>query len=211
MNSDQSPPAVVTVNDSGPAALPIAAGPQSADFDLASLRLSQDFSSNLNVKKAVVTVPVRKPHRQWFVRVHPGEEWRLQTGVIELADERETYLLDRSLWSDLTEHIIPKVLVTCMSRQGVLFLWPIRLPGMDGRLDEWNRSAMEAAELATKRWVSVRANMGLGAYEIFEAAGTFEEPQWPDLSFQKVIEVAFRDRFIKTADHPVLRKLRGEV
>ena len=183
------------------------AGPS---LDLSALRLSQDFSANLGVKKAVLTVPVRKPNRQWFIRVRAGEEWRLQTGVIELADERETYLVDRSLWSELAGEIIPKVLFTGMSRQGVLFLWPVRLPGMDGRIDEWNRAALDAAQLATERWVSVRANMALGAYEVFEATGELPEPEWPELPFSKLVEIAFKDRFIRSADHPVLRRLRGE-
>ena len=34
---------------------------------------------------------------------------------------------------------------------------------------DWWRSAREAAELAMKSWVRVRANMNLGAYDIFEA------------------------------------------
>jgi hypothetical protein len=180
-------------------------------FDLAQLRLSQDFAASIGVKKAILTVPVKKPHRQWFVRVRPEEQWRLQTGVIELNEEREVYLVDRSLWEDLSEHITPKILVTAINRQNVLFLWPIRFPGGDGRIDAWNRSALEAAELAMKSWVSVRANMALGAYEVFEATGNFGEPNWPDLTFEKIVEVAFKDRFIRTTDHPVLRKLRGEV
>ena len=64
-------------------------------LNLTSLRLSQDFAANLNIKKAIITVPVKKPHRQWFIRVHSNEEFRFQTGVIELKDERETYLAEQ--------------------------------------------------------------------------------------------------------------------
>ncbi len=190
---------------------PKAAEPDVSGFDLEQLRLSQDFAVNLGVKKAVLTVPVRKPNRQWFLRVRPGEAWRLQTGVIELSEERETYLVDRPLWSQLAAEIIPKVLLTAVNRQGVVFLWPIRLPGGEGKIDEWNRSALEAAQMATTRWVSVRANMALGAYEVFEASGDFDEPAWPDLAFGKLVEIAFKDRFIRSLDHPVLRRIRGEV
>ena len=41
-------------------------------FDPAHLRLSQDFTSQIGGKKALMSVPVRKPDRQWFVRVHPA-------------------------------------------------------------------------------------------------------------------------------------------
>src|SRR5262245_56173499 len=37
-------------------------------FDPGSLRLSQSFAACLGVKKALVTVPVRKPDKAWFVR-----------------------------------------------------------------------------------------------------------------------------------------------
>src|SRR5690242_11229180 len=62
-------------------------------FDPASLRLSQSLSTVIGVKKALLSVPVRKPDRSWFVRVHPSEHYRLQTAVIELKEDRETYLV----------------------------------------------------------------------------------------------------------------------
>ena len=46
-------------------------------LDIEGLRLSQDFTSMAGVKKLITTVPVRKPDRQSFVRVHPDEGWRL--------------------------------------------------------------------------------------------------------------------------------------
>jgi hypothetical protein len=52
--------------------------------------------------------------------------------------------------------------------------------------------------------------MSLGAYEIFEAMGKLPEPEWPDLTFEQILEIAFRDRFISDLNHPVLRRLRGE-
>jgi hypothetical protein len=181
-------------------------------FDPNRLRLSQDFQSMVDVRKALVTVPVRKPDRQWFVRTRPEEDWRLETAVLEVKEERATFLVDRSLWPELPGEITPKVLFTAINRAGVLFLWPVRLPNPDGRNDEWSRSALEAAQLGMKRWVRVAANMSLGAYEVFEAAANLPEPVWPEeLGFKKVIEVAFRDRFIRSLDHPVIRRLRGEL
>src|SRR5262249_29523335 len=70
-------------------------------FDPASLRLSQDYAADLGVKKALLTVPVRKPDKSWFVRVHPAEDYRLTTAVIELKEERETYLVAQTLWPEL--------------------------------------------------------------------------------------------------------------
>ena len=181
-------------------------------FDVEALRLSQDFEKDLGVNKALLTVPVRKPDKTWFVRVHPDEEYRLQTAVLELKEERETYLIAPNLWSELSTEatFTPKVLFTAVNRQGVLFLWSIRLPGSDGRRDDWNASALEGATMGMKGWVRVTANMSLGAYEVCEATGHIPEPTWPDESFQALIKIAFKDRLINELDHPVLKRLRGE-
>ena len=179
-------------------------------FDPARLRLSQDFAA-VGVKKVITAIPVRKPDRQWFVRVHPEEGWRLPTGIIEIREDREVYLVDPAIAVELPAEVIPMMLFTSITRQGVPFLWPIRLPGEDGKQNEWHRSALEAADRAQKRWVRVAANMAAGAYDVYEAMGTLPEPEWPDLPFRDVLKIAFRDRFISTADHPVLRRLRGEV
>jgi hypothetical protein len=182
-------------------------------FDPAALRLSQDFAANLGVKKALLTVPVRKPDKAWWVRVHPSEDYRLQTVAVELKEERETYLVTSPLWPELAAEATfsPRVFFTAVNRQGVLFLWSIRLPGPDGKHDDWNRSAVEAAQMAQKTWVRVTANNSLGAYEVFEATAKLPEPNWPESPFKELLRVAFKDKFIDSLDHPILRKLRGEV
>jgi len=57
-------------------------------FDANRLRLSQDFAASVGVKKALLTVPVRKPAKEWFVQVHPDESYRIQTAVVELKEDR---------------------------------------------------------------------------------------------------------------------------
>jgi hypothetical protein len=182
-------------------------------FDPANLRLSQDFSAQLGVKKALLTVPVRKPDKAWFVRAHPDEGYRLQTAVLELKEERETYLVAPALWPELAGEATfsPRLLLTAVNRQNTLFLWPIRLPGPDGKIDDWSRSALEASQLAQEQWVRMTANMPLGAYDVFVATGQHPDPRWPEQPFADLLKVAFKDRFIDSLEHPVLRKLRGEV
>jgi hypothetical protein len=43
------------------------------------------------------------------------------------------------------------------------------------------------------------------------AKGDLGEPQWPDKTFRDLLELAFRDRRIDRADHPVIRELAGEL
>jgi hypothetical protein len=180
-------------------------------FDLAALRLSQDYGNAIGVKKALVTVPVRKPGRQDFVRVHPDPSFRLETAVIEVKDENETYLVAPHLWSGLPTELSPKILLTAINRQGVLFIWPVRLPGTDGKSNPWNDSALHAAKTAMKRWIRLASNRSLGAYEIYEAAGDLADPVWPDVSFQKIMDIAFKDHYIDSVDDPVIKRLLGQI
>jgi hypothetical protein len=181
-------------------------------FDPEALRLSAEFSASVGVKKALLTVPVRKPAREWFVRVHPDPDYRLQTAVLELKEAGETYLVSQTLWSALVGEstLSPRILYTAINRQNVVFLWPVRLPGPDGRLDAWSKSALEAAELAQAKWVRVQSDLTLGAYSVYYA-DNLSNPDWPDLSFRELLRIAFKDRVIQSLDHTVLRQLRGEV
>ena len=179
-------------------------------YDPASLRLDQSFTDGSAVKKLLITIPVRRPNRQDFTRVHPDEAYRLSpAGIIELKDDREVYLVTPAIAPDLVGEIAAVTIFTAINRQGVVHLWPIRLPGPDGKINAWHRSAEDAAEHAMQRWVRMTANLSLGAYEIAEAAGNIPQPEWPSLPFTELLRIAFRARLIDRADHPVILQLRG--
>jgi hypothetical protein len=188
---------------------PAAAAPLDP-FDPNSLRLDQTFVEGGGVKKLLTTVPIRKPSQQDFIRVHPDPAWQLTAAAIELKEDREWFLLRPEMANECVSEFVPIQLFTAINRQKVIFLWPIRLPGSDGKILEWHRSAAEAAEHAMKRWVRVKANMSLGAYEPFEAQSTIPDPEWPDVSFAELLRIGFRDRLVDALDHQVLKRLRGE-
>jgi hypothetical protein len=181
-------------------------------IDLDRLRLGQNFADVVGVKKELLIVPIRKPDRQSFIRVRAEPEWSLTTATLTVKEERgsETYIVDRSLWDALPGELVPTLLVVCSTRQNTLFVWPLRLPNSDGRSDAWSRSALSAAEMAKTQWVRVAANMMAGLYDVFSASADLSEPEWPDVSFQRVMELAFQDRFIRSVDHPVVRRLLGQ-
>ena len=178
-------------------------------FDLDNLRLNQSFTETAGVRKLLKTVPVHKPNPQDFVRVHPSPDYRMSAPVIELKDEREEYIVTKELVPELVGEFVSKTLYTAINRQGITFLWPVRLPDPEGREMEWWRSMREAADLATTQWVRVKANKHLGAYEMFVAESVMNEPVWPEASFQDLVKLAFRDRLITKLDHPVIKRLRG--
>lgn len=180
-------------------------------YDLGNLRLTQSFAETAGVRKLLTTVPVHKPNKQDYIRVHPNPAYRENFPVIELKDDREQYIVAAALVPELVGEFVSTTLFTAINRQGVTFLWPVRLPDPEGKQVEWWRSAREAAELAMSKWIRVKANMSLGAYEMYIAGSAMSDPVWPELEFQDLIKLAFRDRVITSLDHPVIKRLRGQV
>jgi hypothetical protein len=180
-------------------------------FDPAKLRLNLNVTEGLGVKKVLATVPVRKPNGQEFIRVHSYSDYRLTVGLIELKDEREVYLVHPDVAPLIPGEFFPATIYTAINRAGIVFLWPVRLPGTDGRRMRWHTSAAEAAEAAMKRWVRVKANMGLGAYEWWEASSKIPDPTWPGLTLQQLLEIAFKGgMLVDSIHHSVLAQLRGD-
>jgi hypothetical protein len=179
-------------------------------FNIESLRLSQDFSENLGVKKLLTTVPVRKPTRQEWVRVCPNPAYRLEpAALLELKEDREHYLVMPGLTGELLGEFSPAGLYLSVTRQNAYFLWPAKFPGIDGKDNEWNRSSREAVDRATQGWLRVASNMAISAYEMYEASGEIPEPAWPEIPFEDILQIAFRGHVIDTPDHSVILRLRG--
>jgi hypothetical protein len=178
-------------------------------FDPARLRVSQHFGQTTMVEKRLTSVPVTRPNKQQWVRVHPDSSYRENVALIELKDSGQTYLVEPSLVGEIPSQISYVTLFTAMTRDNTLFLWPVKLAA-DGRPNSWYDSAREAAAEAMTSWVRVAANMAIGAYEYWVAPGNLAEPKWPALSFAELLAIAFKgDRLIESVDHPIVGRLKG--
>jgi hypothetical protein len=211
-NAEADPPADPKVAGDSPDRVDTPA-PGPDPFDPASLRLSQDLSVGAGVQKAILKIPVRKPSKGAFCRAHLSDAYRIAAAVIDPDDgNREVYLVPQALQPALaTEPTLkPVLLVAAIDRQGVLFLWPAGLPKGERDCDAWS-SMRKAIDAATRRWVRVTWSDGLRAYEVSYPTADLGEPNWPDLTFSRMLGIAFKDRLITTLDHPILRRLRGEV
>jgi hypothetical protein len=182
-------------------------------FDPANLRLDPEYLKTGGVKKLLTTVPVRKPNKQDFIRVHPDPDYRLcGVAIIELREDRETYLVSpyyaRQLDPQTFNHCN---LYLTVNRQKVVFLWPVKLPEPGGRISGWHSSGLEGAEKAMAQWVRVTPNMSLGAYEFFVAENPLSEPEWPSLPLRDLLQIGFKGHIIEGPDHPVMQRLRGAI
>lgn len=179
-------------------------------FDPAQFAASSTVLGGIGVTKEMVTCPVRKPTKQEFVRVNPSAEYQLRAHILELKEERETYLVMPAVAAALPGETRTVNLRLTVSRQGAVFLWPVPEPSLDGRETGWGTSARAAAISAETKWVRIVANMPQGAYDLFAAPGALGTPVWPDKAMRDILAVAFGESFIiRDAGHPVLKRLLG--
>jgi hypothetical protein len=180
--------------------------------DLEALRLPQDYTRH-SAKTVITNVPVRKPSPDWWFRVNPDPTFEIQAAILELKDERgEAYLVMPHLVPALATEssVSPRIIRCAVTRQGTAFLWPLRLPSGD-RDEPWVSSALEVATAARENWVRMQWSNQQRAYTYQVATAVVADPVWPDLSFNAMLRRAFDNRTITDLEHPVLRRLRGEV
>lgn len=183
------------------------------------LRLPVDYAAATVGEEVKLAIPVRKPDKATWFRVCADSAYKLTALALESGDngtDREIFIVDPGLAPALAADpavgsmVAPRRFVLCQTRQGVNMLWPLKLPRDGDRPNPWTATALAAAELAESRWIRLVANMDAGVYDAIVAKGDLGEPRWPDLSMGEVLKLAFKNRYIGSIDHPVLRDLRGE-
>ena len=179
-------------------------------FNPETFRLDNLVDPTVQMVPVITVVPVRKPNRQEFIRVHPGDAFQQNVALLELKEDKESYLVAGNMLPVLTGEFRPVRLHLGISRLGnTPFVWPVALPSPDGKTNTWNQSAMVAADEAMKAWVRVRSNLMQGMYEVTRAEGYADEPTWPEKNFHELLSIAFRGKTIESPDHPVVRRLQG--
>jgi hypothetical protein len=200
------------------AALPVGSGPRENGmtdtapnpFNPAALRLNPRFGATLFVRPVLTRVPVRKPTKQEWFRVHPDAAYRMDMGLITIDEDGSTYAVTEALQPELSDLMVPMTIYTAVTRAGTVLLWPVRLPGEDGRNHDAWTSAHDAAEWSTKEWSRIQWSPPDSSYKLTVAKGITDDPLWPELTFYELLGIAFRGKIIDKPDHLVIRKLRGE-
>jgi hypothetical protein len=176
--------------------------------DLSIMRVDQSFLGGA-VKQILTDVTVRKPKPDEWVRVH--RENRINTWIGELSSKRgELYYICPNV-----QHLVPKhsrltSLYVTINSQGVLFLWPVKLDDPN-RSNDYLTSAHAGAEKAIEEWVQMVSNREAGRYDVFVPEGTIPEPEWPEWSFQEIIDAAFHKRTVADEDHAFIKHIRGRL
>jgi hypothetical protein len=181
-------------------------------FDPANLTLRQDFNETIGVKKALIRVPVRKPNKQDFIRVRPEPEYRIDTMVLEVKEDREYFLVAPALHAELMGEAVPMTLFTAIDRTGSPFLLPVKITtDATRRGNHWPDSLRACCELGMKSWVRIVADMAAGGYQAMVASANLPDPEWPEASLHALLKLAFGSNMIDRPDHDVVLRLTGRL
>ncbi len=204
------PPKIELVSPADPS-IEAEAAPKVPDpYDLDSLSIDDSYLSGPAAKKLILTIPIRKPGPQEFCRVHPDPAYRCKMVFYEDRDEKEIYAISpaNEHLFNLSEETFSGTLYLAINTKGVVFLWPVRGPDRDGRHNEFRKSADTIAQRMMTKWLRMKANMSLRGYDCWEAEIKRPDPVWPDLLFQEIFNIGFRDKVIDKPDHEAILKLR---
>lgn len=172
--------------------------------DLDRIMIGLDIDG-LGTKTPILnTIPVKKPNKQWFNRVHPT---MMIAAALFIPHDKpdQPYFVVPGLIDALREEVVLNVLFVAITNFNHLFLWPITHPSEN----RWHLSALEAVQVAKEKWIRVRANKIIGAYDIIEAQDQLADPKWPEISMNDILRLAFKDRIIVSLDHPEIKRLKG--
>ncbi len=187
-------------------------------FNFEALQVTETIS--IVVKRVVTSIPIKKPKPGVeFFRIRPGSEWKFDTYLLDLGgkgDGEGKFLLDPALYPEVIETKklrLVRIYAGITYGSGEIFLSEIPKPDADGKDHEYNRTRRLAYTAAETQWLKLQTNDSIGAYDMILSMSKLPDPEWPEEpeNMVKAIELAFKDKFIDDHNHPVLKKLRGEL
>ena len=182
------------------------------NLDRVKARASQQ--SVIGVTTEYTVIPIRNPKPDEFFRVTPDEGYSVNVNILQMKTDNEWYLVDEDILPDIQLESQLKVmqLYVCVTQNSTPFVCLIPLPDSDGRLNSWHESGHKSMGEAKSFWVRRQADKSNGGYLITKAINAqLPDPKWPSEPLEDLIEKAFDRYYIDKLDHPVLRRLRGEV
>jgi hypothetical protein len=178
--------------------------------DIASLWLDPKLGDAL-VDVHFQSIPVGKPKD--FFRVCLDPAWRRVCGIytkkVEGQIEEEQFLIAPNMIGRVDE-FQRCTLVTVIYRDGSLRLWPLKIPGEDGKDNDAWRTARSAAKEAMDKWVKLVWKKG-GYLTRAAQPGYAPEPDWSKVPpFDDLVKLAFGTHgIIRSEDHHIARDLIG--
>ncbi len=184
---------------------------QSSSLDINSYRISQSYGGTLGSKKLISHVAVGKPTKGRFFKSSTADESSIDVFVYEDKIDNVFYLVSPAVAEVLRSSARAVTLHLAIDRANNPFLIPVPLPDTNGQRNPWPQSLLAAVEHAREKWVRIDSDKSAGVYQIYEAQGVLEEPKWPDLSLDALVNIAFSGRVISDLDHPKVLAAMGVI
>lgn len=180
------------------------------DYDFEALRKTPHAA--LNVERAVLSVPLRKPKPDEFFRTHVDPSYMQDVPLlqVEINDRKEQYWVAPRYRPEVAHRLTTFRLVACLNRAMSPFVWAINM-GDASVNRRWRDTSLTIVEAGQTCWVAKVA--GQGAHELVRAKGDLGEPQWPeDMSFDDMLKLVFKadDRTIRDDDHYAIKYINGQ-
>ena len=183
----------------------------SGSLDLSKFRLKPNSSETLGSKKLLSVVPVTKPSKEKFFQTSVDDNRSMDVYLYEDKVESTFYLVSPEVVDMLGSLARAMTLHLAIDRGDNPFLIPIPLPDDRGQRNSWPASMLNAIEHARGKWVRVQSDKSMGIYQIHEAQGKLEGPNWPELSLEELVNIAFTGRVIDDLEHPKVQSALGKI
>ena len=181
------------------------------EIPLEEFTYREDFASASKLQGEITFVPVRRPDSQSWVYITSKSEMRANVPVLELKQQRETYLVRPEVAACLDGETSHRMLVPYADREGGFFLWAVRFTDARGNPDSWSMSALRICTEYTDQWIKIKSKMSTGCYEVIKAPIEIPPPEWPAGGLKFLVNRAFKNKIINSLDDPVIKRLKGLV
>lgn len=181
------------------------------EFSPESLRVLNTLDMGGLVRQELVLLPVRKPKKDEWFRVHP--DYQQQGGILELDTQKKMYWVSRGMQEQVGHDpcFNFRVCVLVVNRQGAPFIWPVKTNAEGcGTGQKHIQGPLEAMRLGKVRWIRMFWVHERSEYQI-ESSDLHDEPKFPEKPFPELLRLAFKDSVIDAADHPAILDLKGRV
>jgi hypothetical protein len=170
-------------------------------------------NEDLNIlvgRREQLTIPVGRPDKQIYFRVCPQPEYSTMVLLFEDRIDSGFYLVDKTVAHKFTTGLFPTYLFTVIDKTGTLRLWPVKVPGADGRTpNSWHTSELQAAHIAMQSWIKLESDRAAGGWAVHHPLGDLGGVSWPTRPFLEIVSTGFIGRKIEAEDHPIIRRLEG--
>ena len=197
--------------------LKVVAEDSKSTFDLGRFKSSRPPGS-AGVAALVTALPVHKiSEARDFVRIQSEEDmWTPELCFVNVPVKGQRTHTLHLIDEEIALTYIPNgdiqrfKLALATKPYDEFFLASVPTQNLD---NTWNRSNLEAIEIARTVWVRVTSlkNDGLEHYHITKAkdVDAFPEPKWPKQSTTELVGAAFTGRTIVSDDDDALKRLTG--